>query len=55
VSWDISDMKTRTREFNGLFQGKNELGYGQPLLLTYDYEDVIDGVVVMPVWKWLLG
>lgn len=55
VSWDISDLKTRSREFKGLLQGKNEFGGGKPLLLTYDFEEVADEVVVMPVWKWLLS
>lgn len=54
VSWDISDPKTRTREINGLLYGKGNLGGARTLLLTYDTEETIGDITVMPIWKWLL-
>jgi predicted AAA+ superfamily ATPase len=49
----------RERELNGLREAMKELGIRQGMILTYNQEEKIPagegpGIVVVPVWRWLL-
>lgn len=59
VAYDISDLATRKREVNGLEEGMRGLGVSEALLLTAEAAETIETdagkIVVMPLWKWLVG
>ncbi len=52
VCYTIND-KNKKREINGLIEAVKRFG-NSPILITYDQETEIDGVMVIPIWKWLL-
>ncbi len=46
------------REIGGLLETKNSLGINSLYLLVYDSDikaQVPEGIVIIPVWKWLLN
>lgn len=52
VCWKI-DNDNLTREIKGLKDAMNAAKITNGVILTYNQEDVLDGVRVVPVWKWL--
>jgi len=58
VSWSMNDEHEK-REIAGLVDVLNSYDLNEGLILTFDQEDEFekDGkrIIVMPVWKWLLG
>jgi predicted AAA+ superfamily ATPase len=63
VCVDVSNPKTRQRETRGLLKAADELGCGELLVLTRDYEHQEDAawyglkgrIRFVPLWKWLVG
>lgn len=59
VCWDFSHYETRKREIEGLLEAMRAYKLKEGLLLTLEQEEVIQKhdktIIVMPVWKWLLG
>jgi predicted AAA+ superfamily ATPase len=59
VCYDLSDPKTRRREFQALATAGSELGLSGGTVLTWDEEgtESVGGLPVelVPSWKWLLG
>jgi uncharacterized protein len=56
VCWDLSDSKTRNREVQSLLQAMRELGSSRGTIVTWlDEGSPVDGIDVVPAWKWLLG
>ena len=55
VSYDMSDAKTRKREFDALLDARSETGIEDCTVVTWDEEGEEHGVSIVPAWKWLLG
>ena len=53
VCWDLNP-DTLAREINGIKDAMNETELDSGVLITWDQEDLIDGIPVIPAWKWLL-
>ena len=54
VSYSIKDDATRNREVSSLVKYARKHIDWKCLLITYDEENVEEGISVVPVWKWLL-
>ena len=52
VTWDMSDETTFTREMKALREAMAETGIADGLIVTWDDEREIDGVRILPAWKW---
>jgi predicted AAA+ superfamily ATPase len=52
VCWDLN-ADTLHRELKGLRAALDETQASQGVLLTWNQEDVLDGIIVLPVWKWM--
>ena len=52
VSWDLSDELTFTREMKALKEAMSETGIGDGTVVTWDDEREIDGIRIVPAWKW---
>jgi uncharacterized protein len=59
VTKEMTDEKTRQREFKGLIEAMKELKLESGLILTENEEDEVleDGfkIKIIPIWKWLLN
>lgn len=42
------------REVEGLIEAKNALKVDDAVILTWDYEGEVQGIKILPLWKWLL-
>ena len=54
VSWEMPDEKTRKREIDAIKDARKELQVQDSTIVTYEEEGEIDGVRVVPAWKWCL-
>lgn len=54
VSWDLEDKATFTRETKALKEAMSETGIADATIVTWDDEREIDGIHVIPMWKWSL-
>jgi uncharacterized protein len=54
VCWHINEDNIK-REVTGIKQAMQATGAASGLILTHDQEDELDGITVMPVWKWMVG
>jgi predicted AAA+ superfamily ATPase len=59
VCYDLSEPKTRRREFQALSAAGQELGLNSATVLTWDEESTETyasvTIACVPVWKWLIG
>ena len=59
VSWSVYDVKTRSREIEGLIDALKCYNLNHGMILTDSEEELIEvegyKIVVKPVWKWLLN
>jgi len=46
--------KLNDREVEGIIEAKEELKTDENLVITWDYEGEIEGIKIIPLWKWLL-
>jgi hypothetical protein len=53
VCWEI-DTDNLHREIKGLKAALSETEASKGVLLTWNQDDLLEGLAVMPVWKWLL-
>ncbi|NIA04234.1 MAG: AAA family ATPase, partial [Nitrospiraceae bacterium] len=53
VCYELNE-ENKKRELKGLKEAMDKLNIKKGLILTYDQEETIEGIRVMPVWKWLL-
>lgn len=53
VCWDVNSDNLH-REIRGLKVALSETKAPKGVLLTWNQEDVFDGIIAIPVWKWLL-
>lgn len=53
VCWDLNSDNLQ-RELKGLKTALEETQSPKGVLLTWNQEDLLDGIAVMPVWKWMM-
>ena len=54
VSYDVSSPKTMERELKALKKAKRFFGWENAKLITWDVEKKVDGIEVVPLWRFLL-
>ena len=54
VTWDMSDKPTFEREMRALKNAMAETGIKDGTIVTWDDEREIDGVHIVPIWKWCI-
>ena len=54
VSYAMSDEATFNREMNAIKFAREKTGVGDCTIVTWDDEGDLDGIRIVPVWKWLL-
>ncbi|PLX15846.1 MAG: AAA family ATPase [Salinivirgaceae bacterium] len=52
VCWEVNNDNIK-REINGLKAALEETNIDSGIIITYNQEDNIDGIQLIPVWKWL--
>lgn len=50
--WEIR-RDNMDRELNGLKKAMDECGLTEGVIVTYNQEDMLDGIPLVPVWKWI--
>ena len=55
VAWEMSDVKTKSREMTALADARQETGIDDCTIVTWDDEFDVDGIQVVPAWKWCLA
>ena len=53
VCWELNSDNLR-REIKGLKAAMDETQAPKGVLLTWNQEDLLDGIATIPVWKWLM-
>lgn len=53
VCWELNPDSLQ-REIRGLKAAMDETQVPKGVLLTWNQEDLLDGITVMPVWKWMM-
>ena len=46
--------KVEERETKSLIKASKELKCKNMIIITWDYEGMVDGIGCLPLWKWLL-
>ena len=54
VAWDMTSDTTRKREIDALKDARAETGVDDCIIVTWDDEEEIDGIEIVPAWKWYL-
>ena len=54
VAYAMSDETTFLREMNAIRFAREKTGVRDCTIVTWDDEGEMDGIRIMPVWKWLL-
>lgn len=54
VCWELNSDNLQ-REIRGLQAAISDTGADKGILLTWNQQDELDGMAVMPVWKWVLN
>ena len=54
VSWELSSPSTEQRELAALKNARREINVDDCVVVTWDEERDVDGIRVVPVWKWCL-
>ena len=54
VSWELSSPGTEERELKALKDARNEIKVDDCIVVTWDDEREVDGIRIVPVWKWCL-
>ena len=55
VTWDMADKQTFAREMNALKDAMSETGIKDGIIVTWDDEREIDGIRIVPAWKWCVS
>ena len=50
--WEVNN-ENMARELAGLRVAREVAGAGKPVIITWDQEDTLDGIPLVPAWKWL--
>ena len=54
VAWDMSSPATEQRELAALESARSEIKVNDCTVVTWDDEREVDGIKVVPAWKWCL-
>jgi len=54
VAWDMSSPGTETRGLSALKSARIEIKVDDCTVVTWDDERVVDGIKIVPAWKWCL-
>ena len=54
VSWALSSSATEHRELTALADARKEIKVDDCTIVTWDEERDVDGIRIVPVWKWCL-
>ncbi|WP_297458848.1 ATP-binding protein [Thermococcus sp.] len=54
VSYDVSNPETMERELKALKKAKRIFHWEKSVLITWDLEKRVDGIEIVPLWKFLL-
>ena len=54
VSWELSSPGTEERELKALKDARNEIKVDDCIVVTWDDEREVDGIRIVPAWKWCL-
>ena len=54
VSYELSSQGTRDRELSALRDARHETGIEDCTIVTWDEEGEVEGIRVVPAWKWML-
>ena len=54
VSWALSSAATEHRELTALADARKEIKVDDCTIVTWDEERDVDGIRIVPVWKWCL-
>lgn len=52
VCWELN-IDNQDRELNGIRNAMAETGVTDGIIVTFNQEDMLDGIPVVPAWKWL--
>lgn len=52
VCWEVNNDNLN-REINGLKAALTETGVSNGMIITYNQEDNLDGIPLVPIWKWM--
>lgn len=52
VCWDVNNENMQ-RELKGIKDAMTETKVNNGVILTYNQEDILDGIPLIPVWKWI--
>ena len=55
VAWEMSARGTAMRELGALKAARDEIKVNDCTIVTWDEEKEIDGVKIVPAWKWCLN
>ncbi len=55
VSYDVSNPETIERELKALKKAKKLFHWEKAVLITWDTEKKVDGIEIVPLWRFLLG
>ena len=55
VAWEMSVRGTAMRELGALKAARDEIKVNDCTIVTWDEEKDMDGVKVVPAWKWCLN
>ena len=50
--WELNNENMK-RELNGIKSALAETGAEEGLIITYNQEDILDGIKLIPAWKWI--
>ena len=54
VAWEMSSPDTEARELSALKAARNEIKVDNCTVVTWDDEREVDGIKIVPAWKWCL-
>ena len=54
VSWELSSPLTEQRELTALKNARREINVDDCVVVTWDEDRNVDGIRIVPVWKWCL-
>ena len=55
VTYATEKDDIQNREIRSLFKASEELNCKNLLVITWDYEGIVEGIRYVPIWKWLLN
>lgn len=54
MSYDLSDPETLGRELKAVKAARRETGWKKAYVINWDIEKEVDGIKLIPLWRFLL-